>query len=91
MMKALRKAIMRRSELEAKYFKQKTNETLKAYKKQKNYCSRLYKKERKKFFENLNLSFVVDNEKFWKVVRPFFNEKGSGISNEVVLLERIKS
>ena len=33
MTKALRKAIMRRSELETKYFKQKTSDTLKAYKK----------------------------------------------------------
>ena len=46
---------MRRSELETKYFKLKTNDTLKACKKQKNYCSRLYKKERKKV--------VVDNKK----------------------------
>ena len=50
MTKALRKAIMKRSELETKYFRLKANNTLKAYKKQ-NYCSRLYKKERKKFFE----------------------------------------
>ena len=47
MTKALRKAIMRRSKLETKYFKLKTNDTLKAYKKQKNYCSRLHKKERR--------------------------------------------
>ena len=59
MTKALRKAIMRRSELETKHFKLKTNDTLKAYKKQENYCSRPYKKERKKFFENLNLSFLL--------------------------------
>ena len=90
MTKALRKAIMRRYELETKYFKLKTNDTLKAYKKQKNYCSRLYKKERKKFFENLNLSFVVDNKKFSKLVKPLFNEKGGGVSNEVVLLEKDK-
>ena len=51
MTEALRKAIMRRSELETKCFKQKTNDTLKAYKKQKNYCSRLYQKERKKFLK----------------------------------------
>ena len=81
---------MRKSELETKLFKQKTNDTLKAYKKQKSYCSRLYKKERKKFFENLNLSFVVGNKKCWKVVKPLFNEKGSGVSNEVVLLEKDK-
>ena len=60
---------------------------MKAYKKQKTYYSRLYKKERKRFLENLNLSFVVDNKKFWKVVKALFNEKGSGVSNKVVLLE----
>ena len=38
----------------------------------------------------MNLSFVVDNKKFWKVVKPLFNEKGSGVSNEVVLLEKDK-
>ena len=45
MTKALRKAIMKRSELESKYVKNKTNENLKAYKKQRNFCSKLYKKE----------------------------------------------
>ena len=90
MTKALREAMMRRSELETKYFKLKTNDTLKAYKKQKNYFTRLCKKERKRFFENLNLSFVVDNKKVWKVVKPLFNEKGSGVINEVVLLEKDK-
>ena len=46
--KALRKAIMRRSKLEKTYFKKQTNESLKACKRQKNYCSKSYKKERKK-------------------------------------------
>ena len=90
MTKALREAMMRRSELETKYFKLKTNDTLKAYKKQKNYFTRLCKKERKRFFENLNLSFVVDNKKVWKVLKPLFNEKGSGVINKVVLLEKDK-
>ena len=75
---------MRRSELETKYFKLKTNDTLKAYKKQKNYCSRLYKKEKNSSLE-IWMSFVVDNTKFWKVAKPLFNEKGSEVSNEVVL------
>ena len=37
----------------------------------------------------MNLSYVVDNKNFWKVVKPF-NEKSSGVSNEVVLLEKDK-
>ena len=36
------------------------------------------------------MSFVVDNKKFLKVVKPLFNEKGSRVSNEVVLLEKDK-
>ena len=48
MAKALRKAIMKRSELESKYVKNKTNENLKSYKKQRNFCSKLYKKREEK-------------------------------------------
>ena len=59
-----------------KVFK-KTDHSLRAYKKQKNYCSRLYKKERKKFFNGLNPSFVTDNKLFWKTIKPFFSDKGN--------------
>ena len=45
---ALRKAIMKWSELESKYLKNKTSENVKSYKKQINFCSKLDKKERKK-------------------------------------------
>ena len=50
---------------------------MKAYKKQKNFCSRLYKKERKRFFNNLNPSFVTDNKLFWKRFKPLFSNKGN--------------
>ena len=43
-----------------------------AYKKQHNYGSRLYKKERKKYYEKLNVKNVTDNKEFWKTVKPFF-------------------
>ena len=43
----LRKAIMRKSYLEKKYLKKRTDQSLMAYKKQKNYCIKLYKKEKK--------------------------------------------
>ena len=64
MSKMLRKAIMRRSYLEKKYLKKKTDQSLRGYKKQKNFCSRLYKKERKKLFNGLNPSFITDNKLF---------------------------
>ena len=40
----------------------------------KNYCSRLYKKERKTFFNNLKVSNVTDNKTFWKNIQPIFPE-----------------
>ena len=46
MTKALRKAIMKWSELKSKYVKNKASENLKSYRKQRNFCSKLYKKER---------------------------------------------
>ena len=44
------KTIMKRSNLENLYFKKCTDRSLRNYKKQKNYCSKLYKKEKKTFF-----------------------------------------
>ena len=88
--KALRKAIMRRSKLEKIYFKKEINESLKAYKMQKNYCSKLYKKERKKFFDNLNTSVVSDNKAFWKVIKSFFTNKSTfGINIKLIVKEEI--
>ena len=48
MTKGLRKAIMKRSELKSKYLKN-NYQNMKIYKKQKTFCSKLYKKERKNF------------------------------------------
>ena len=66
---------MRRSHLEKKYFKKRTDLSLRAYKKQRNYCSGLYDKERKRVFNWLNPSFDTDNKLFWKTVKPFFPDK----------------
>ena len=83
----LRKAIMRRSHLEKVYYKNKSEKSFKAYKKQKNFCSRLYKKERKRFFNNLNPSFVTDNKLFWKTIKPFFSNKGN-YGSQIILVEK---
>ena len=68
----MEKIAIRRSHLENLYFRKRTNKSLKAYKEQKNYCSRHYKKERKKLFNKLNLSFVKKSSLWWKTFRPFF-------------------
>ena len=62
--KTLRKAVMKRSYLEKLYFKKKTTESLKKYKKRKSFCSRLYIKERKKYFDTLDVNRITDNKTF---------------------------
>ena len=48
---------------------------LKSYKKQRNFYSKLYKKEWNKYYERLNLNIVTDNKKSWKTVKPFLSDK----------------
>ena len=85
--KPLRKAIMRRSHLEKVYYKNKSEKSFKAYEKQKYFCSRPYKKERKRFFNILDPCFVPDNKLFWKTIKPFFSNKGS-YGSQIKLVEK---
>ena len=80
MTKSLRKAIMKRSQLESKYLRNSTVENMKIYKKQKNFCSRLYKKERNKFYSELDIKNITDNKLFWKTMKPFLSDKCSQAS-----------
>ena len=75
--KTLRKAIMRRSQLETKHLKSKTQTNLKLYKKHKNFCSKLHKRERRKYYESLDMKNVLDSKKFWKTMRPFLSDKNA--------------
>ena len=87
MTKVLRKAIMRRSALKNRYLKEKSDESLKAFKKQKNYTKRLAKRERTKYFANLDLNKYTDNIKFWNTVKPMFSSSGNGV-NKITLVEK---
>ena len=84
--KAMRKAIMKRSELASKYRRSPTDENLKAWKKHKNYCSNLHKKERKNYYESLDMNNLTDNKKFWDTIKPIFSNKAKGSSN-ITLVE----
>lgn len=76
--KPLRKAIMKMSYLENLISKKKcANHSFRNYKKQKSHYSRLYKKDRKSFFNKLNISFMLDNILFKKTFKPSLSNKGS--------------
>ena len=71
---------MRSSQLETKYLKTKTQTNLKLYKKHQNFCSKLYQKERRKYYESLDWKNVLDSKEFWKTMRPFLSDKNTVFS-----------
>ena len=89
MTKKLRKAISNRSRLENKYKKLRTVESRDAYRRQRNYCSRLYKRERKTFYKKADIKSYVDTRKFWELNKPFFLDKGM-TNNKITLIENDK-
>ena len=86
MTKMLRKAIMTRSRLENRYQKTKSFFDKQRFNKQKKFCNRLYKRERKNYYESLNMSDITDNKKFWKVMKPFLTDKGVS-QRKITLIE----
>ena len=83
--KNMRKAIMLRSQLENNFFAEGTEGYWNALRKQRNYCTRLYKRERKRFYSDLNLKNITDNKKFWKTMKPLFGDKGVTKENIVLV------
>ena len=85
MTKALRKATMRRSALKNKFYKTGSPDIGKAYKTQRNCTKRLLKREKKKYFHNLDTKNYTDNKKFWKTVKPQFSNSTGG-SQKITLV-----
>ena len=70
MTKELRKEIMKRSKLRKKFNRNRKHESWCNFKFQGNYCVNLLSKMKKQYYENLSLKNVVDNQTFWKIVKP---------------------
>ena len=73
--KELRKAIMTRSRLKNRSNRVKTDEAKSAYKRQRNYCTNLLRKNKIDYFKSLHPSSLTDNKTFWKAVKPAFTDK----------------
>ena len=74
MNKKLSKAVMNRSRLRNKFLANPTDENRSCYTKYCNYCTGLFRKEKKLYYDN-NVNSITDNKKFWKTVTPLFSEK----------------
>ena len=86
MTKALRKAMMKRTELATKYGKSRNPDDYKHFRKHRNYVNRLYKKERRNYFNSLNKNDVNDVKKFWKVWKPLISDNYKA-QNKITLVK----
>ena len=89
MTKTLRKAIMDRSRFENRYFFTKSVLDKENLNKQRNYCNRLYKRERNKYYGGLKVTSITDNKKFWNTMKPFLTDKGVA-KKQITLIEDSK-
>ena len=51
------------------------------YKQQRHYCSDLLSESKTRHFNNLNLTDVTENKRFWKTIKPFFTDKTKNSNN----------
>ena len=70
--------IIKWSQLESEYLRMSTVENINIYKTLKNYCSKSYKKERKKFYSNLDR----------KTTKPFLSNKYTLTSKNISRTQR---
>ena len=75
MNKSVRKAIMVWTQLLNKFRKENSFINELAYKRQCNFCTKLIKKTKMNFYNNLNVNKITHNKSFWKTVKPSFTEK----------------
>ena len=87
MNKILSKAMMYRSKLKNNFNKNPTEENKTLYKKQRNFCVSLLRKEKKRYYSNLDVKILEDNRKFWKKVKPLFSGKHKVLEKNIVILE----
>ena len=87
MNKTLSQAFMHRSKLKNRFNKYPTENNKIFYNQQRNYCVSLLKKEKRKYYNNLDLRIFKDNKTFWKRVKPLFSDKHKGLQPDIIIVE----
>ena len=83
MNQTLSKAFMHRSKLKNRYNKI-------SYNQQRNYCVSLLRKEKKKYYNNLDHKIFADYKKSWQRVKPPFSEKQKSLSRDIIVVRNDK-
>ena len=73
--KELNQAIMVRSKLRNKYLKSKSEIDKQRYNKQRNYCVKLLRFKKQKYYESLDISKIIDDKTFGRQQVLYFQIK----------------
>ena len=87
MNKTLSKAIMNRSRLRNRFIKNPNETNQYNYKRQRNYVVNLLRREKKKYYENLDPHKILDTKTFWKTVKPLFSDKNN-MNGRITLIDQ---
>ena len=79
---------MKRAKLKNNYNKNQTVENNTIYKKHGNYCTNLFKRAKKDFYNTLDINIFKDSKKFWKSIRPLFSDNQKEFIKELILVEK---
>ena len=85
MNKELSKAIMHRSKLKNLHNRINTRGSWDAFKRQRNKCVAIKRKNVRTYFSLLVKDNGHNNKRFWSAVKPFLSDKGTKKSNDIVL------
>ena len=55
-------------------------------KKQRNFCVKLLRQTKGKYFSDINVKTISHNKKFWKTIKPIFSNNGLN-TNDMMLVE----
>ena len=76
---------MLRSRLKNNLKKKKSDKSWDNYKKQRNFCVKLLRPTKEKYFSYINVKIMSD-KKFWKTIKPFLSNKDLN-TNNIILVE----
>ena len=66
---------MARCRFRNRFLKNPTDENRANYTRYRNYWTSLFRKEKKLYYNNLDLKLITDNKKFWKTIKRLFSDK----------------
>ena len=87
MNKTLSKAFMHRAKLKNAFNKNPSESNKVSYKRQRNFCVSLLRREKKRYYNNLDTNIFDDNRKFWQRIKPLFSDKNKTLAKDIILVD----